>query len=141
MPALWTQIKKLAGFTGVGLALLAVFGLVALAALRPLDGYAWVTVPPLAPDYRLDAGLTIQPVSDRVVAEAVKDQAILGPADSSQVPVVPPILTAAAPPAPTMAATPGKRPAPAAQPTPRPSATAAPVATPAPTPSPSPTPV
>ena len=69
MPALWTQIKKLAGFTGVGLALLAVFGLVALAALRPLDGYAWVTVPPLAPDYRLDAGLTIQPVSDRVVSD------------------------------------------------------------------------
>ena len=142
MPAMWTQIRKHAGFAGVGLALLAVFGLVALAALRPLDGYAWVTTPPLAPDYRLDAGLAIQPVSDRVVAEAVKDQAILGAPDSSQVPVVAPILTAAAPPAPTMAATPGKRPAvaPAAQPTPRPTATA-PVPTPAPTPSPSPTPV
>src|SRR5438445_10168420 len=110
MAAIWKSIRKLAGFTGVGLALLAVFGLVAMAALRPVSGYAWVTTPPLAPDYRLDPGLTVQPVSASVVAEAVRDQALLGKSDSGSTPVVPPILTAAAPPVVALAATPGTRP-------------------------------
>jgi hypothetical protein len=141
MDAVWSSIRKLAAFAGVALGLMVVFGLVAMAALRPLSGYAWVTAPLLAPDYRLDPGLTVKPLSDRVVVDAVKDQALLGPGGSSPVPEVPPILTAAAPPVTLMAATPGARPTapptsgPASNPSP------APTAAPAPAPSPSPTPV
>src|SRR5213596_1523206 len=132
-----------------GRALAGLFGLVALVALRPADGLAWVQVPDLSADLRLDAGLQTKPLKDTVLAEALHDRALEG--NTVEALAVPPAL-AVTPPKPVVAvvlppsvrpvtipaATPG--PAPTSQPTPTPVATPSPSPTPIPTPSPTPVP-
>ena len=159
--------RTLAGFFGLAAGIVLLFGAVAIAALRPTDGLAWVQVPDLSPDLRLDAGLQTKPLKNSVVAEAIKDRVLEGSESLAVVPVltaaVPPTSTAngvamtapAARPVAAPAATPAapapsqspatmSSPAPTATPSasPTPSASAAPSAnpTPAPTPTPMPTP-
>jgi len=64
--------RTLAGFFGLTAGIVILFGAVAVAALRPTDGLAWVQVPDLSPDLGLDAGLQTKPLKSSVVAEAVK---------------------------------------------------------------------
>jgi outer membrane biosynthesis protein TonB len=149
--------RALAAFFGLSLGVVVLFGLVALVALRPVDSLAWVQVPDLAADLRLDAGLQTKPLKNAVVAEALHDQARDGITAGTL--AVPPALALVAPPAvairvppatrpvtpPTPAPTlPVPSPSPAPQPTPTPIASATPTPTPAPTPTatpaPSPTP-
>ncbi|TMF57682.1 MAG: hypothetical protein E6I22_03570, partial [Chloroflexi bacterium] len=58
--------RTLAGFTGLGVGVVVLFGAVALAALRPNDGLAWVQVPSLGPDFGLDSGARTKPLSPQV---------------------------------------------------------------------------
>lgn len=132
--------RALAGFIGLALGMVLLFGAVALVALRPTDGLAWVQVPDLAADLRLDAGLQTKPLKNTVIAEALKDQALTG----GNVLAVSPALAVVAPPAVVAVRTsPSSRPVitPPSTPTPSPVATPAPTATPtlSPTPAPSPT--
>jgi len=141
--------RALAGFFGLTILVVLLFGLVALVALRPTDGLAWVQVPDLSADLRLDAGLQTKPLKDTVLAEALHDRALEGNAVEAL--AVPPALAVAPPkpvvavvlppsvrPVTTPAATPS--PAPTSQPTPTPVATPSPSPTPTPTPSPTPVP-
>lgn len=159
--------RALAGFLGLSAGIVILFGGVAVAALRPTDGLAWVQVPDLSPDLGLDAGLQTKPLKNSIVAEAVKDRALEG-SDSL---AVLPVLTVAAPPvtltngsaatnpgkrpvtppvaapslpapsqSPAITPTPSATPSPAPSPSPTPSPTVAPTATPAATPAPTPTP-
>lgn len=156
----------LGGFLGLALGVVLLFGIVALVALRPVDGLAWVHLPDLGADLRLDAGLHLRPLKDTIVAEALRDRQIEGSAGAAL--AVPPALAVAAPPQqvavnlppsarpvipPTLPA-PGPTPDPGAAqpapvapvaPTPDPGATQPPPApvsapTPAPAPAPAPTP-
>src|SRR2546429_9351621 len=70
--------RALAGFFGLAFVVVLLFGVVALVALRPMDSLAWVQVPDLAADLRLDAGLQTKPLKSAVVAEVLRDQAIDG---------------------------------------------------------------
>src|SRR5881628_2713539 len=139
----------LAGFFGLAVLVVLLFGLVALVALRPTDGLAWVQVPDLSADLRLDAGLQTKPLKNTVLAEALHDRALEGnvvealavapalavtPANPVVAVIVPPSARPVTTPAPT------PTPAPTAQPTPTPTPTATPVPTPTPTPTPSPSP-
>jgi len=63
--------RALAAFFGLSVGVVMLFGLVALVALRPVDSLAWVQVPDLAADLRLDAGLQTKPLKNAVVAEAL----------------------------------------------------------------------
>ncbi|MEO6797570.1 MAG: hypothetical protein ABI401_09790 [Candidatus Dormibacter sp.] len=146
--------RTLAGFFSLAFGIVMLFGLVAMAALRPTDGLAWVQVSDLSPDLGLDAGLRTKPLKQSVVAETLKDGALTG----SQTLLVSPVLTVAKPPAtstgptpppasrpvatprPTPTAVPSPAATPSAVPTPAPTPTPAPSATPTPTPAPSPTP-
>jgi outer membrane biosynthesis protein TonB len=141
--------RRTLGFFGLAFGVLALFGLVALVALRPSDGFAWVQVPDLTADLRLDAGLQTKPLKDTVVAEALHDSGLDG--SSGQALALPPALAVAPPPAvvavsippssrpvSTPAATP--TPQPTAAPTPLPTPTPAPTSTPSPTSGPTPTP-
>jgi outer membrane biosynthesis protein TonB len=153
--------RALAGFFVVTPSVVLLFGAVALVALHPVDGLAWVQVPDLTADLRLDAGLQTKPLKTTVVAEALQDQAL--DASDAQALAIPPALAVAAPPAtvaislppssrpvttpvPTAVAVPTPAPTPTATPsatpvtTPSPSPTPAPAATPSPTPTPAPTP-
>jgi hypothetical protein len=147
--------RALAGFFGLALGIVLLFGAVALVALRPTDGLAWVQVPDLAADLRLDAGLQTKPLKNTVIAEALRDQGLSGINDTSL--AVSPALAVAAPPSmvalrpspssrpvitpPTSpAATPTPVVTPAPSPTPIPTATATPAPTPTPTSMPTPTP-
>ena len=141
--------RALAGFFGLTILVVVLFGLVALVALRPTDGLAWVQVPDLSADLRLDAGLQTKPLKDTVLAEALHDRALEG--NTVEALAVPPAL-AVTPPKPVVAvvlppsvrpvtppaATPS--PAPTSQPTPTPVATPSPSPTPTPTPGPTPVP-
>ena len=142
--------RALAGFFGLAILVVVLFGLVALVALRPTDGLAWVHIPDLSADLRLDAGLQTKPLKDTVLAEALHDRALEGNAVEAL--AVPPALAVALPkpvvavvlppsvrPVTTPAATP--TPAPTSQPTPTPAATPTPSAQPSPTPTPTATPV
>jgi len=139
--------RALAAFFGLSVGVVMLFGLVALVALRPVDSLAWVQVPDLAADLRLDAGLQTKPLKNAVVAEALRDQARDGITAGTL--AVPPTLALVAPPAVAMRVPPATRPvtpptpgpqlpvppsspSPAPQPTPTPAASATP--TPAPTP-------
>jgi len=141
--------RALASFFLVAPGVVLLFGVVAMVALHPVDGFAWVQVPDLTADLRLDAGLQTKPLKSTVLAEAVQDQALTG--DGAQALAIPPALVVAPPRAVVaISLPPSSRPVtapvakPSAAPSPTPAATAAPTpspsATPAPTPSPVPTP-
>jgi outer membrane biosynthesis protein TonB len=159
--------RALAAFFVVAPGVVLLFAAVALVALHPIDGLAWVQVPDLTADLRLDAGLQTKPLKTTVVAEALQDQAL--DASDTQALAIPPALAVAAPPAtvaismppssrpvttpvptavrvptpaPTPSATPSATPVttPSPSPTPTPAPTPTPTPTPAPTPSPTPTP-
>jgi len=136
------RVRALAGYLAVAVGTSLLLGAVALAALRPADGLAWVQIPKLGPDFGLDPGLKTRPLRTTVVAEVLRDRidAGTGSAESLQ---ISPILTVAPPPsaAPAPSGSGGSLPTPV--PTAPPSATptpsvAPPPPTPAPTPSPSP---
>jgi outer membrane biosynthesis protein TonB len=154
--------RALAGFFGLALGVVLLFGMVSLVALRPTDGFAWVQVPDLTADLRLDAGLQTKPLKNTVIAEALSDRGLDG--TSAEAIAVPPALAIAPPPQLAVTAasqppavrpvtapvptstptgspqpTPGPTPTPSPSPTPTPSPS--PTPTPAPTPSPSPTPI
>jgi hypothetical protein len=143
-----TGRRTLAGFFGLALVVVVLFGLVALVALRPTDGLAWVQVPDLSADLRLDAGLQTKPLKDTVIAQAVRDQPIDGAAPGGlaiapALAIVParPLVAGSLPPA--SRPTPQPTPKPTSQPpvpTPNPTATPIPTATPMPSPTPTPTP-
>src|SRR5438067_6074774 len=141
--------RALAGFIGLALGMVLLFGAVALVALRPTDGLAWVQVPDLAADLRLDAGLQTKPLKNTVIAEVLRDQALSGPSGNSlalapALAVVPPpaIVAVSIPPSSRPVITPPSTPSATATavPTPAPSPTPAPTSTPAATPTPAPTP-
>src|ERR671937_1940149 len=120
--------RTILGFAGLAAGVTALFAAVALAALQPVDGLAWVTTPALAPDLGLDSGLRTRPLNPRIVGEAVRDRTLTGMTGAGSGPVVNPILTATQP---------GQT---GGTPSTRPTATPAPAPTPKATPSPSPTP-
>jgi outer membrane biosynthesis protein TonB len=137
--------RALAGFVGLAVGVVALFGLVALVALRPIDGLAWVQVPDLTADLRLDAGLQTKPLKDTIVAEVIQDRPLddtssqaLALAPALAVPPPPAVVAVRQPPA----SRPVTTPTPAASTTPPPTPAPSPVAsvTPAPTPTPTPTP-
>src|SRR6202011_6089161 len=70
--------RTLAGFLGLTAVIVVLFGVIALVALQPHDGLAWVNVPQLGPDLGLDAGLRTKPLKQTVVADAVRDRGIDG---------------------------------------------------------------
>src|SRR5438876_4155041 len=116
-----TGWRTLAAFFGVAFGVAVLFALVALVALQPRDGLAWVQVPDLAADLRVDSGLQTKPLKGTVVAAVLQDQALDGTTASGL--AVAPALAVA--PQPTVAIN--------LPPTSRP------VTTPAPTPKPAPT--
>ena len=151
-----TGWRTLAAFFGVASGVALLFALVALVALQPRDGLAWVQVPDLAADLRVDSGLQTKPLKGTVVAAVLQDQALDGTTASGlavapalavapQQPTVainvPPTSRPVTTPAPTpTTATPTPTPSPAATPAPSPSATPAPTPAPSPTPAPTPSP-
>ena len=70
--------RALAGFLGVAAGVALLFALVAMVALRPKDGLAWVRVPDLGADLRVDAGLQTKPLKETVVAAVLQDLALDG---------------------------------------------------------------
>src|SRR3989440_4639228 len=152
-----TGWRALAAFFGVASGVALLFALVALVALQPRDGLAWVQVPDLAADLRVDGGLQTKPLKNTVVAAVLNDRVLDGATASGlalapalavapQQPTVAinvppmsrPVTTPAPTPTPAPTATPTPTPTPA--PTPAPSATPAPTPSPTPAPTPSPTP-
>jgi hypothetical protein len=136
--------RALAGYLTVAAGIALLFGVVALAALRPEDGLAWVRLPQLGADFGLDPGLKTRPLRSTIVAEALQDR-LYGSTGPEATLVIPPILAMTPPNAVPSAAGPGRpvaagkpAPSPSAMPSPTPSPTASP--TPAPTTSPTPTP-
>jgi outer membrane biosynthesis protein TonB len=149
--------RALAGFVGLAIVVVALFGLVALVALRPIDGLAWVQVPDLTADLRLDAGLQTKPLKGTIVAEVLQDRPLddstsqaLALAPALAAPPPPAVVAVSQPPAsrpvtapnptPTPAPSTPSQPTPAPSPSPAPSVTPAPTATPTPAPTPTPTP-
>ena len=59
--------RTLAGFFGLAAVIVVLFGVIALVALQPRDGLAWVNIPQLGPDLGLDAGLRSKPLKDTSV--------------------------------------------------------------------------
>ncbi len=138
--------RALAGYLTVAAGIALLFGVVALAALRPADGLAWVRLPELGADFGLDPGLKTRPLRSTIVAEALQDR-LDGSTGSEASLVIPPILAMTAPNAVPSAAGPGRPvavgkpvPNPSAAPSPTPIATASPTASPTPAPTPAPTP-
>src|SRR5579864_3154790 len=157
MGALSSGRRMLAGFVALALGLIVLFGSVALVALHPVDSFAWVSVPDLTSDLRLDAGLQTKPLKSSVVGEALADREIgmgspqalaVAPALALPAPSSPVVVLSATPSA-RPVATPAPTPVPTSQPvptqagptaSPTPSAAPSPAPTPQPTPTPSPTP-
>jgi hypothetical protein len=141
--------RALAGYLTIAAGIAVLFGVVALAALRPEDGLAWVRLPQLDADFGLDPGLKTRPLRSTVVAEALQDRLDRSTGGEATL-VIPPILAMTAPnPVPTAAgpgrpvaagnapsptATPVATPNPTIAPTPAPTASPTPAATPSPTP-------
>jgi outer membrane biosynthesis protein TonB len=151
--------RALAGFLGVAAGVALLFALVAMVALRPRDGLAWVRVPDLSADLRVDAGLQTKPLKQSVVAAVLQDLGLDGTAASGL--AIAPALAVSQPasvalntapaarpvtppnpsqPAPTATPVPGPTPTPTPTAAPTPSPTPAPTPSPAPTPTPAPTP-
>src|SRR5438552_4794798 len=164
-----TGWRTLAAFFGVASGVALLFALVALVALQPRDGLAWVQVPDLAADLRVDSGLQTRPLKGTVVAAVLQDQALDGTSASglavapalavapqqptvainvpptsrpvtTPAPTLTPAATATPTPTPTPAPTPAPTPTPSAPPAPTPSPTPAPTPSPPPPPTPTPTP-
>ena len=156
----------LAAFFGVAFGVALLFALVALVALQPREGLAWVQVPDLSADLRVDNDLQTKPLKNTVVAAVLQDQKLDGATASglalapalvnapqqptvalNQPPAARPVTTPdpnlVPPPTPNPTIAPTPTPAPTAtpvpSPTPAPTATPSPTATPAPTPTPTPT--
>src|SRR3981081_3511386 len=154
--------RTLAGFFGLAAVIVVLFGVIALVALQPRDGLAWVNIPQLGPDLGLDAGLHSKPLKDTVVADAMRDLTLEGQGSLSVTAVLsaapkgqpitamgptarpvsqPTVSPGAVPdPTPTPAPTPAPTPVPTPTPTPAPTPAPPPVPTPAPTPTPPPAP-
>ena len=154
--------RTLAGFFGLAAVIVVLFGVIALVALQPRDGLAWVNIPQLGPDLGLDAGLHSKPLKDTVVADAMRDLTLEGQGSLSVTAVLsaapkgepitamgptarpvsqPTVSPAAVPdPTPTPAPTPAPTPVPTPTPTPAPTPAPTPVPTPKPTPAPTPRP-
>ena len=139
--------RALAGFLGVAAGVALLFTLVAMVALRPKDGLAWVWVPDLGADLRVDAGLQTKPLKDTVVAAVLQDRALEGTTASGL--SVAPALAVTPHPAVAINTSPAARPVttpapsqpgPTATPDPGPGPTPTPTAAPTPTPTPAPTP-
>src|SRR6266550_1083615 len=139
--------RALAGFLGVAAGVALLFALVAMVALRPRDGLAWVRVPDLSADLRVDAGLQTKPLKESVVAAVLQDLGLDGTTASGL--AIAPALAISQPASVAMNTAPAARPvtppdpsqpAPTATPAPTPSPTPAPTPTPTPAPTPSPTP-
>src|SRR5712691_8662862 len=130
-----TGWRTLAAFFGVAFGVALLFALVALVALRPRDGLAWVEVPDLAADLRVDSGLQTKPLKNSVVAAVLQDQGLDG-ATAGGLAVAPALANAAQPPTVALNLTPTARPVT----TPNPNAAPAPTPTPPPAPHPSPPP-
>ena len=135
-----TGWRTLAAFFGVAIGVAGLFALVALVALQPHDGLAWVQVPDLAADLRVDSGLQTKPLKSSVVAAVLLDQGLDGTTASGL--AVPPALANAPQPA-TVALnlSPTARPVTTPDPTATPAPTPDPGIAPTPTPAPGPTPV
>jgi len=118
--------RTLAGFFGLAAVVVVLFGVIALVALQPREGLAWVNIPQLGPDLGLDAGLHTKPLKETVVADAMRDLTLEGQGSLSVTAVLSPVSN------PITAMGPTARPV--AQPT------ATPAVVPAPTPAPVPTP-
>jgi outer membrane biosynthesis protein TonB len=142
-----TGWRTLAAFFGVAFGVAVLFALVALVALQPHDGLAWVQVPDLSADLRVDSGLQTKPLKNTVVAAVLEDQKLDG-ATANGLALAPALANAPQQPAVALNLPPSARPVttpdPTAPPAPTPdpgiTPTPAPTATPAPTPSPAPTP-
>src|SRR6266513_1689341 len=125
--------RALAGFFGLVVLVVVLFGLVALVALRPTDGLAWVQVPDLSADLRLDAGLQTKPLKNTVLLEALQDRALEGNAvEALAVAPVNPVVAVIVPPSQRPVTTPAPTPTPAATPTPAPTPSPSPTASPQP---------
>ena len=70
--------RTLAGFFGLTAVVVVLFGVIALVALQPREGLAWVNIPQLGPDLGLDAGLHTKPLKETVVAAAMRDLTLEG---------------------------------------------------------------
>src|SRR5947209_6007925 len=134
-----TGWRTLAAFFGVAFGVAVLFALVALVALRPRDGLAWVEVPDLAADLRVDSGLQTKPLKNSVVAAVLQDQGLDG-ATTSGLAVAPALANAAQPPTVALNLTPTARPVTTPNPKPAPAPTPTPTPAPSPTPTPAPTP-
>ena len=135
-----TGWRTLAAFFGVASGVALLFALVALVALQPRDGLAWVQVPDLSADLRVDSGLQTKPLKNSVVAEVLQDKALDG-ATASGLAVAPalantpqqPTLALNLPPATRPVTTPAPvQPGPAPTPDPNPAPTPVPATTPDP---------
>src|SRR5229473_1096911 len=142
-----TGWRMLAAFFGVAFGVALLFALVALVALQPRDGLAWVQVPDLSADLRVDGGLQTKPLKNTVVAAVLQDQKLDG-ATASGLALAPalanapqqPTVALNLPPAARPVTTPDPNAVPAPTPTPTPAPTATPVLTPTPTPTATPPP-
>ncbi len=139
--------RALAGFLGVAAGVALLFALVAMVALRPRDGLAWVRVPDLSADLRVDAGLQTKPLKESVVAAVLQDLGLDGTTAGGL--AIAPALAISQPPSVAINTAPAARPvtppdpsqpAPTATPVPGPAPTPTPTAAPTPTPTPAPTP-
>ena len=133
--------RALAGFLGVAAGVALLFALVAMVALRPRDGLAWVRVPDLSADLRVDAGLQTKPLKETVVAAVLQDRALEGTTGGGL--AVAPALAVTQQPAVAINTSPAARPVTTPAPS-QPGPTATPDPGPAPTPTstaaPTPTP-
>src|SRR5437016_13299628 len=139
--------RALAGFLGVAAGVALLFALVAMVALRPRDGLAWVRVPDLSADLRVDAGLQTEPLKETVVAAVLQDRALEGTtggglavAPALAVTQQPAVATKTSPAARPVTTPAPSQPGPTASPDPGPGPTPTPTAAPTPTPTPAPTP-
>src|SRR6266566_2565702 len=131
--------RALAGFLGVAAGVALLFTLVAMVALRPKDGLAWISVPDLGADLRVDAGLQTKPLKDTVVAAVLQDRALEGTTASGL--SVAPALAVTPKPAVAINTSPAARPVTTPAPSqPGPTATPDPGPGPTPTPTAAPTP-
>src|SRR3984893_2151146 len=134
--------RTLAGFLGLAAVIVVLFGVIALVALQPRDGLAWVNIPQLGPDLGLDAGLHTKPLKETVVADALRDLTLEGQGSLSVTAILSPVsnpITAMGPTA-RPVSQPSPSPAAVTDPTPMPTPTPAPTPVPTPAPTPAPTP-
>ena len=129
--------RALASFLGVAVGVALLFAVVAMVALRPKEGLAWVRVPDLSADLRVDAGLQTKPLKATVVAAVLQDLTLDGTMSGGL--AVAPALVVAPPPAVAINTSPAARPVAPTDPA-QPGPAATPVSTPDPGPSPTPTP-